>query len=621
MKLPKWFSREKRAASELGWEGWFNGASSNSGRIVTADSAMKVATVFGCVRLISELFASLPLITYKRLDPSGKTRAPDHPLYKLLHTKPNSFQTSFQFFEQAMIQILLRGNFYAQILSANDGYAAQLIPLNPDCVDITMARDGSLSYLYRKPGAEPLTLQQEQVLHVPGLCTQGIKGISPIDMARETIGLALSAEEHGARFFGNGAKPLGILKYPGKLTAESRKRLRDGFENAHSGNANSSRTAVIEEGLDYMPVSMNNEQSQFLESRKFQVIEICRWFRVPPHLIGELERATFSNIEHQSLEFVTYTMRPWLIRWEQAIQNTLFAVDEGEYYAEFLVDAILRGDIKTRYDSYAVARNNGWLNSDEIRERENMNPIPDGKGQTYWQPLNMTELGTEPDTSKSTQDAPVAADDTEPGATETDSLEAFKPIAEELIRRCLVKRAKVLINAVKKGSLASQIADIIAKDSEDLRGSLNTLVVSICSDRGMDQLAETRAKVALTTWIDSIDIDFRNYFLAFTGHVAEEEIVAQKSELAIRLLSNVKDTIAVSKPEHKVEQVPTARVAASFGKDSAVILKGNTRSEEVSTTTLPINLTVELQKPPAQKRAFVFGYNKKGERTCEEVVQ
>jgi HK97 family phage portal protein len=350
----------------------------NSGVDVSEETAMRTTAVYACVRVLAESVASLPICLYKRLD-RGKEKATYHPIYFLLHDMPNPEMTSFTFRETLMTHLLLWGNAYAQIIRDKKGEIIELWPLMPNRMEIERDKEtGKLIYRYLTDIGEVI-LQKEEVFHVVGLGFDGFKGYSPIQMAREAIGLSIATEEFGARFFANGARPGGILEHPGIV--KDPERLRKSWEEVYKGIKNSHKIAVLEEGMKYHEIGIPPEDAQFLETRKFQLNEICRIFRVPPHMIGDLERATFSNIEHQSIEFVVHTVRPYLVRWEQAISKCL--LNDGErliYFPKFTVDGLLRGDFKTRMEGYAIGRQNGWLSPNDIRELEDMNPILEDQG-------------------------------------------------------------------------------------------------------------------------------------------------------------------------------------------------------------------------------------------------
>lgn len=359
---------------------------SASGVEVTVDRSLQSTAVFACVRILAETVASLPLILYRRLD-KGKKRAIGHPLYPLLHDLPNPEMTAVELRETLMGHLALRGNAFAEIEYDNGGRVRGLWPLSPNKTRVKRV-NGQLVYLVTMPVGGEVGLPAERVMHLKGLGGDGIMGYSPIRLAREAIGLALATEEFGARFFGNGARPGVVLEHPGKLSPEAQDNLRKSWEMRHQGLEKSHRVAILEEGMKIETVGVSPEEAQFLETRKFQAVDIARLFHIPPHMIGELDRATFSNIEQQSLEFVIYTLRPWLVHWEQGINRALLTASERSvYFAEHLVDGLLRGDVQSRYQAYATGRQNGWLSANDIRELENMNPV-DG-GDVYLIPLNM----------------------------------------------------------------------------------------------------------------------------------------------------------------------------------------------------------------------------------------
>jgi HK97 family phage portal protein len=369
---------------------------SSSGMLVTPTESLSTVAVFACVRVLAETIAMLPLITYRRLAGGGKARATDHRLYRLLHDAANPEMTSYEFRVCMVGQCCTWGNAYAQIEISDNGPKA-LWPLRSDRMTVKRTPSGVL-YLYKLPGeTEPRKLPAAQILHLRGLSSDGILGYSPIALAREAVGLAMATERYAARFFGNDSRPGGVLQHPAKLTPQAAQRLKESWEAAHRGVPNSSRVAVLEEGITWQTVGVPPADAQFLEERKYQVEEIARLFRIPPHMLADLSRSTFSNIEHQSLEFVMFTLMPWLVSFEQRIHESLFRPDERDtYFAEHLVSGLLRGDMQSRYAAYQIGRMNGWLSADDVRELENMNPLPDGDGKAYWMPANMLEVGAEP---------------------------------------------------------------------------------------------------------------------------------------------------------------------------------------------------------------------------------
>lgn len=351
---------------------------SGSGKSVTARSAIQVSTVYACVRVIAETVASLPLHVYEETE-KGSMKAQEHPLYRLLHDEPNSEMTSFVWREAMLTHLLLWGNSYSQIIRNGRGHILGLYPLLPDRMEVDRDSAGELTYTYSLTSGQTVRLRPEDVLHIPGLGFDGVMGYSPIALEKNAIGLGIAAEEYGSKFFSNGATPSGVLTHPN--TVKDPKKLRESWNAAYGGSVNSGKVAILEENMKFERISMPNNEAQFLETRKFQVSEICRIYRVPPHLIGDLEHATFSNIEHQSISFGVHTIRPWLVRIEQALNRQLFPEKEkGCFYAQFNMDGLMRGDYKSRMEGYAIARQNGWMSANDIRELENMNPIPDEDG-------------------------------------------------------------------------------------------------------------------------------------------------------------------------------------------------------------------------------------------------
>ena len=363
---------------------------SSAGAFVSAETAMSVAAVYAAVRVISETVGSLPLQIYKR-ENGGKRIATEHPLYSLLHDSPNEHQTAMEFREMMQASLCLRGNAFAFINWVSDSRASEMIPLMPDRVVVKIAADGTRSYELDAGSGHSKIVPASDILHIRGLSSDGVLGRSVISDARESIGVAIATQEYAGKFYKNDATPGMVLKHPQKLTKDTAERLRNSWDESFGGSSNVRKTAVLEEGMTAERISMTAEDCQFLETRKFQRSEIAGIFRVPPHMIGDLDRATFGNIEHQSIEFVTHCIRPWLVRWEQSLSKALFTAP-GLYFPEHNVDGLLRGDIKSRYDAYAIGRNWGWLSANDIRSRENLNPIADG--DVYLQPLNMNAAGS-----------------------------------------------------------------------------------------------------------------------------------------------------------------------------------------------------------------------------------
>lgn len=358
-----------------------------SGKPVNERTAMQTTAVYACVRILAEAVASLPLHVYEYQDDGGKKLVHDHPLYYLLHDEPNPEMTSFVFRETLMSHLLIWGNAYAQIIRDGAGRVLGLYPLLPDKMDVQRDDRGNIYYVYSRNSDEnpmfkeygDIRLKAEDVLHIPGLGFDGLIGYSPIAMAKNAVGMTLACEEYGASFFANGANPGGVLEHPGVLKDPS--KVRESWNSVYRGVNNAHKIAVLEEGMKYQQIGIPPEEAQFLETRKFQINEIARLYRIPPHMVGDLDKSSFSNIEQQSLEFVKYTLDPWVIRWEQSLQRSLLLPGEkGKYFIKLNVDGLLRGDYQSRMNGYAVGRQNGWFSANDIREMENMNPIPDEQG-------------------------------------------------------------------------------------------------------------------------------------------------------------------------------------------------------------------------------------------------
>ena len=379
-------SRDAPQNSTAGSAYTFFFGGSTSGKAVTERSAMQMTAVYSCVRILAEAVAGLPLNLYRYAEDGGKEKAIDHPLYLLLHDEPNPEMSSFVFRETLMTHLLLWGNAYAQVIRNGKGEVIALYPLMPNKMTVDRDERGQLYYSYQRSNDEAvrskdqtIILRPTDVLHIPGLGFDGLVGYSPIAMAKNAIGMAIACEEYGAKFFANGAAPGGVLEHPG--TIKDPQRVRESWQSTFGGSGNANKIAVLEEGMKYTPIGISPEQAQFLETRKFQINEIARIFRVPPHMVGDLEKSSFSNIEQQSLEFVKYTLDPWVTRWEQSIQRTLLSQGEkARYFVKFNLEGLLRGDYQSRMNGYATARQNGWMSANDIRLLENLDRIPAGEG-------------------------------------------------------------------------------------------------------------------------------------------------------------------------------------------------------------------------------------------------
>ena len=396
----------------------------DSGEHVDERSALQIATVYACVRLLAESVAQLPLHLYRTTD-DGQEKATAHPLYKLLYREPNAEMTSFSYWEAVMTHLLLWGNSYSQIIRDGTNRVLGMYPLLPEYVEIDRDENGELYYIYHaytdeKPGDtyQDLVLRRDEILHIPGLSFNGLVGFSPIAMMKNALGSAIAVEKYGSSFFRNGAQPQGVLEHPGVL--KDPQKIRDGWSNVYGGPANAHKVAVLEEGMHYKPVSLPPEDSQFLSTREFGVEEICRIFRVPPHMVQDLKRSTYSNIEHQSIDFVVHTLDPWLVRIEKAIVKDLLREDEKDtYYPKFNVDGLLRGDYQSRMQGYSVGISTGIISPNEARRKENLAPLPEDEGGDY-HIVNGTyirlkdvgqQYGVESDESSSPSTSPAAPEE------------------------------------------------------------------------------------------------------------------------------------------------------------------------------------------------------------------
>lgn len=359
---------------------------SSAGTNVNERSAMQMTAVYACVRVLAESVACLPLHLYRKRDDGNRIKAVGHPLFFLLHDEPNPEMTSYVFRETLMTHLLLFGNAYAQILRNGKGDVLGLYPLMPNRMTVERDDAGRLFYRYMRYDNEALAeknstviLSPEDVLHIPGLSYDGLVGLSPIAACRNAIGSGLAADEYSSRYFANGAAPMGVLEHPGLL--KNPEKLRESWHSVYGGTNNAGKVAILEEGLKFTPISISPQDSQLLETRKFTVEEICRIFRVPPHLVQNLERATFNNIEQMSIDFVMYSLMPWLVRWEQAMAKSLLSgAEKAQYEIRFNVDGLLRGAHKERYEAYAVGINSGFLCPNDVRRLENLDLIPAEKG-------------------------------------------------------------------------------------------------------------------------------------------------------------------------------------------------------------------------------------------------
>ncbi len=394
MGIRAWVSRLFASGDRSPYGGfWFEpvGVHTSSGLRVSVDSALQLSAVYACVRIIASQFASLPFTLYRNRPDGGKDRVTNHPIYTLLARRPNPYQNAFEWREMMAGHLALRGNAYNQIVSDSRGNITALLPLHPDRMQILLSTNGDYRYQYTQLNGSQVTYSRGEIWHLRGLSSDGIIGLSPIALARNAIGGAQAAQDYGARFFANDATPTGgWVEYPGAFKdKQSREQFRESLQEAQSG-INHGKLAVFEFGMKYHQISVTPEDAQFLETRRFHVTDIARWFGVPPHKIGDLDRATNNNIEQQALEFVQETLGPMAERWEASIEAELLFDDE-DLEAEFQFSQLMRGDSQSRATFYNMGIQSGWLTRNEARIAENLNPLP-GLDQPL-RPLNMAEEG------------------------------------------------------------------------------------------------------------------------------------------------------------------------------------------------------------------------------------
>lgn len=372
-----------------------------TGKNVSSQKAMRLTAVFGCIRVLAESIGMLPCNLYKATD-KGKEKAANERLFKVLSLKPNGYMTPQEFWELLIVCLCLRGNFYAYKVKAL-GEVVELLPLDPGSVLPKLNSQWEPVYQVTFPDGSTDVLGQNDIWHVRILTLDGLIGLNPIAYAREAIALGLATEEHGSRLFKNGAVTSGVLRTEQTLTDEAYGRLKKDFEERHTGLGNAHRPMILEMGLEWKSMALNAEDSQFLETRKFQLEEICRLFRVPMHLVQNTDRATFNNIENLGIGFINYSLVPYLTRIEQRINIGLVRESKhGAFYAKFNAGALLRGDMKSRFESYATAINWGMYSPNDCLELEDRNPRPGG--DVYLTPMNMTTKPTMSEDSKPSEE-------------------------------------------------------------------------------------------------------------------------------------------------------------------------------------------------------------------------
>jgi len=417
---------------------------SRAGIRIDEDTALRFSAVWAAVSYISQTIAGLGWRVYRRRASGGKEELPNEPASRLLHRSPNPEITPFVFREVLLAHALTWGNGYAEIERDRMGRPLALWPISPDRVTVERDDQG-IAYIITQQDGQDAVLRPHQMFHLRGLGFDGLVGYSVIQMAAQTVGLGLGTERFGAAWFGNGSRPAGVFTTPNPLSDKARARLREAIEITHRGPDNAGGTMLLENGMTWVPIGIPPEDAQFLETRKFQVSEISRWYNIPPHKLRDLERATFSNITEQQIEAVQDCILPWTIRLEQEANMKLLSARSPSAYTKMKLSGLLRGDTKTRFEAYKTGLLNGWMSPDEIRELEDMNPLPGGQGKIYLVPGNEVPLDRAGEQMVSDQPALPAGNDVADGESEQPARD-FRP----LLLDCAQRLVKIEIDRVKR---------------------------------------------------------------------------------------------------------------------------------------------------------------------------
>jgi HK97 family phage portal protein len=428
--------------------GLAGGGVAYTGEPVNTDTALRVSAVYACVKVLAETLATLPLKIYRRI-PGGKQEAPEHPLYELLHDQPNAWQTAFELIELMMGHCALTGNAIARVVPGPRGAVDSIEPLVGK-IEVFQREDMRLQYEFTPDGGAKETLGPDQVLHVRNWSFDGLVGMSPIALAVDTIGRAIAQNKYAGSLYRDGTVPHGILTTEKKLGPDARRELAKEWEDGHRGAAKSGRVAVVDQGLDWKSTAMTAEDAQMIEAMKFSISDIARIFRVPPHLIADLDKATYSNIEQQDIGLTKHTMTPWCKRWTLAIRRDLI-VEKQEYVAAFLLDGLQAGDIKTRYMAHKTALGGVPFETvNEVRRKENLNPVLGGDEVVL--PLNVTRPSDRDrgDKPADDDDSDKAPDDEQPGGG--DASAAIAVLAEDVAGRIARREVKALSARANKAA-------------------------------------------------------------------------------------------------------------------------------------------------------------------------
>lgn len=464
MRILNWFKRSKNpfvADDDDDFGRHF--VNTHAGVRVTPELAIRLGVVYACVRVISETIATIPLLTYQKRE-NRKEVNPKDPLFRKLYYRPNPWMSAPDFFKLQMQFLLLRGNAYTEILYKR-GEVDKLVPLHPQRVKVELDDRGNKIYKFQMQGGQERVIPFERMLHFKGLSHDGLTGLGVIDdVAKTTVALGLAQEEYGARSFGQRANISGVLQHPGKLDDAAHARIAKSWNQAYSGLHNSHKVAITEEGMTFQPVSMTNEAAQFIESRKFQVEEICRIFRVPPHKVMDLSRAHYNNIEHTSTEFYTDTIVPWATVIEREIDWILIGEDEiDRRFVRFHINSLLRGDTKTRAEVQNIRLNNGMLSINEAREEEDWNPIGP-EGDVHRIPLNTGDAAG--DTARKPDAEPAEGEDVERALQDywTRRVSGLVGVASERLRYAHIRSAEDVFGRICRREVA-EIRGIVRRNT------------------------------------------------------------------------------------------------------------------------------------------------------------
>jgi HK97 family phage portal protein len=491
--------------------GFGGGGRSPAGVRIDPDTAMRSTVVLACVRVLATSVAGLPLHLYRRQEGGGKTVAREHPLYRVLHSTPNGWQTSFEWREQLMMHLCLHGNAYVEMRAGAAGFASELVALHPSRMKVERIENGRLRYKYREETGAETVYTQDQIMHLRWLSDDGVNGMVPVELARDAIGLARACEIHGASFFANGARPGVVLATDGVIDPEAAVALRNNWERVHRGPDRANKTAVLTNGLKPVEFGGTNQESQFLETRRFSVEEICRIYGCPPHLVGDLTRSSFSNIEQQSLDYLQNTLLGWLRRFESAFARDL--ITDDSLFAEFDVRGLLRGDAAARASYYQTLWGLGVASVNEIRSWENLDPVVNG--DTRFVQLNMTTLD-----KAAAQPEPVpAAVVQEPDATLPDAVATGEPAAPQVadvsLNGAQITGLLAILQAVSTGVLTkSGAAAAVAAAFPSIRPEQVQSILAGMPDTAPPPLEPATRAHAIAARALTISIDFDRTFAA-----------------------------------------------------------------------------------------------------------